>query len=229
MPDALVERGEHQARPAGGRRQAPAGPGRHHQGQGSGPGRQAHEPPVRRARARGPAELTGGGRGRTHARRPTRRAARRILHPAGTSASAKLPASNLRRRRPVADFSLDLNEDQLQIQKWVHDFAEDVIRPAAHEWDEREETPWPIIEEAAKIGLYSMEFVANAVADPTGPHAGRSSARRCAGATPASRCRSSAARSPCPASSPTARPSRSGSGCRSASAPPRRSSSARSA
>ena len=68
----------------------------------------------------------------------------------------------------MADFSLDLNEDQLQIQKWVHDFAEDVIRPAAHEWDEREETPWPIIEEAAKVGLYSMEFGANAVADPTG-------------------------------------------------------------
>ena len=68
----------------------------------------------------------------------------------------------------MADFSLDLNEDQLQIQKWVHDFAEDVVRPAAHEWDEREETPWPIIEEAAKIGLYSMEFGANAVADPTG-------------------------------------------------------------
>src|SRR3979490_1561653 len=69
---------------------------------------------------------------------------------------------------PMSDFSLDLNEDQLQIQKWVHDFAENVMRPAAHEWDEREETPWPIIEEAAKIGLYSWEFVANAFADPTG-------------------------------------------------------------
>jgi alkylation response protein AidB-like acyl-CoA dehydrogenase len=68
----------------------------------------------------------------------------------------------------VADFSLELNEDQLQIQKWVHDFAQDVVRPAAHEWDEREETPWPIIEEAAKIGLYSFDFVANAVLDPTG-------------------------------------------------------------
>src|ERR1700709_2285196 len=68
----------------------------------------------------------------------------------------------------MAEFSLALNEDQLQIQKWVHDFAEDVIRPAAHEWDEREETPWPIIEEAAKIGLYSFDFVANAFADPTG-------------------------------------------------------------
>jgi alkylation response protein AidB-like acyl-CoA dehydrogenase len=68
----------------------------------------------------------------------------------------------------MAEFSLELNEDQLQIQKWVHDFAENVVRPAAHEWDEREETPWPIIEEAAKIGLYSFEFVANCFADPTG-------------------------------------------------------------
>ena len=48
----------------------------------------------------------------------------------------------------MTEFSLDLNEDQLQIQKWVHDFAADVIRPAGPEWDEREETPWPIIEEA---------------------------------------------------------------------------------
>src|SRR5574341_1393199 len=61
-----------------------------------------------------------------------------------------------------------LNEEQLQLQKWVHGFAKDVIRPAAHEWDEREETPWPIIEEAAKIGLYSFEFLQNAFADPTG-------------------------------------------------------------
>jgi acyl-CoA dehydrogenase len=68
----------------------------------------------------------------------------------------------------MTDFSLDLNEDQLQIQKWVHDFAEDVIRPVAHEWDEREETPWPVIEEAAKIGLYSPDFVATAFGDSTG-------------------------------------------------------------
>jgi acyl-CoA dehydrogenase len=68
----------------------------------------------------------------------------------------------------MADFSLDLNEDQTQIQKWVHDFAENVVRPVAHEWDEREETPWPVIEEAAKIGLYSLDFMANAFGDPTG-------------------------------------------------------------
>ena len=35
-------------------------------------------------------------------------------------------------------------------------------------WDEREETPWPIIEEASRIGLYSYDFIANCYADPTG-------------------------------------------------------------
>src|SRR5215204_4399836 len=68
----------------------------------------------------------------------------------------------------MADFSLDLNEDQIQLQKWVHDFAEDVVRPAAAEYDKKEETPWPVIEEAAKIGLYSFDFFANAFADETG-------------------------------------------------------------
>jgi acyl-CoA dehydrogenase len=68
----------------------------------------------------------------------------------------------------MAEFSLDLNEDQLQIRKWVHDFAESVMRPAGHEWDEREETPWPIIEEAARIGLYSVDFIVSCFADPTG-------------------------------------------------------------
>jgi acyl-CoA dehydrogenase len=67
-----------------------------------------------------------------------------------------------------APFSMELSEEQRQMQKWVHDFAKNVVRPAAHEWDEREETPWPIIEEAAKVGLYSWEFVQNAFADPTG-------------------------------------------------------------
>lgn len=65
-------------------------------------------------------------------------------------------------------FSLTPGEDQLEVVRWVHEFAEKVIRPAAAEWDEREETPWPIIEEAAKIGLYSLDFIANAFLDPTG-------------------------------------------------------------
>ena len=68
----------------------------------------------------------------------------------------------------MTDFSLNLSEDQIQIQKWVHDFAEGVIRPAAHEWDEREEFPWPVVEEAAQIGLYGVDFLMNAMGDPTG-------------------------------------------------------------
>src|ERR671924_1278412 len=65
-------------------------------------------------------------------------------------------------------FSLRLNQDQKDIRQWVHGFAEGVVRPAAHEWDEREETPWPIIQQAAKIGLYSFEALAQFYADESG-------------------------------------------------------------
>jgi acyl-CoA dehydrogenase len=65
-------------------------------------------------------------------------------------------------------FSLALNQDQKDIRDWVHGFAADVMRPAAHEWDEKEKTPWPVIEEAAKIGLYGFEALAQFFADPTG-------------------------------------------------------------
>jgi len=65
-------------------------------------------------------------------------------------------------------FSLELSDDQRDIRDWVHGFAEGVVRPAAAEWDEREETPWPIIEEAAKIGLYGFESLAQFWADPSG-------------------------------------------------------------
>ncbi len=68
----------------------------------------------------------------------------------------------------MAEFSMQLNEDQQTLKDWVHGFAENVMRPVAHEWDEREETPWPVIEEAAKIGMYSLDFVSNAFSDKTG-------------------------------------------------------------
>jgi acyl-CoA dehydrogenase len=106
-----------------------------------------------------------------------------IAEPRATSRTGRAAEERLNQRdhdvpRPTSpptdeetratDFSLGLNDDQLQIQAWVHGFAEEVIRPAAHEWDEREATPWPIIEEAASMGLYSLDFVANAFADPSG-------------------------------------------------------------
>src|SRR5246500_4978643 len=60
----------------------------------------------------------------------------------------------------VPGFSLELSSDLREMRDWVHELPVSVIRPAAAEWDEREETPWPILEEAAKIGLYSLDFFA---------------------------------------------------------------------
>src|ERR1700761_8963237 len=68
----------------------------------------------------------------------------------------------------MTGFSLELTEEQRELREWLHEFARDVIRPAAAEWDEREETPWPSIEEAAKIGLYSLDFFATQWMDPSG-------------------------------------------------------------
>ena len=65
-------------------------------------------------------------------------------------------------------FSLQLSDDVIEVRDWVHQFATEVIRPAAAEWDEREETPWPVIQEAAKVGLYSPELFAQQAAEPTG-------------------------------------------------------------
>jgi len=67
----------------------------------------------------------------------------------------------------MAEFSLALNDDQQQIRDWTHGFAEEVMRPVAHEWDEREEFPYPVVEEAAKIGLYGWEFLMNSFQDST--------------------------------------------------------------
>jgi len=86
---------------------------------------------------------------------------------AGTTAEAT-EVPEFGQADPDAQFSMRLNQDQRDIQDWVHGFAEGVVRPAAAEWDEREETPWPVIQEAAKIGLYGFEALAQFWADPTG-------------------------------------------------------------
>ncbi len=70
--------------------------------------------------------------------------------------------------KQATQFSMELNEEQTQIRDWVHGFAKNVVRPAAHEWDEREEFPWPVVQEAAKIGLYGFEFIQTSFMDPTG-------------------------------------------------------------
>jgi alkylation response protein AidB-like acyl-CoA dehydrogenase len=58
-------------------------------------------------------------------------------------------------------FNPELSDDVREVRDWAREFARDVIRPAGAEWDEREETPWPVLQEAAKIGLYSLDFFAS--------------------------------------------------------------------
>ncbi|GIH96251.1 acyl-CoA dehydrogenase family protein [Planobispora siamensis] len=65
-------------------------------------------------------------------------------------------------------FCPELSGDVREVRDWVHEFARTVVRPAGAEWDEREETPWPVIQEAAKIGLYSLDFFAQQWFEPSG-------------------------------------------------------------
>src|SRR6201998_1801155 len=69
---------------------------------------------------------------------------------------------------PTPGFSLELSSDLREMRDWVHEFSAEVIRPAAAEWDEREQTPWPILQEAAKIGLYSLDFFATQFFEESG-------------------------------------------------------------
>ncbi|MFF4222565.1 acyl-CoA dehydrogenase family protein [Streptomyces sp. L500] len=68
----------------------------------------------------------------------------------------------------MAAFEPELSDEQQTVRDWIHGFAADVMRPAAAEWDEREEFPWPVVREAARIGLYSLDFYARQFFDPTG-------------------------------------------------------------
>ncbi|HEX2196770.1 MAG TPA: acyl-CoA dehydrogenase family protein [Actinomycetota bacterium] len=64
------------------------------------------------------------------------------------------------------DFSL--TEEQKELQKWAHEFAEKEIRPVAAHYDETEEFPWPVLKKAAEAGLYSVDIYLQAQQDPTG-------------------------------------------------------------
>jgi acyl-CoA dehydrogenase len=87
---------------------------------------------------------------------------------AATETDVSDQASQLGLEVGDSPFSLELSDDQRDIREWVHGFAEQTVRPAAHEWDEKEEFPWPIVQEAAKIGLYGFEAIAQFWADPSG-------------------------------------------------------------
>ena len=61
-----------------------------------------------------------------------------------------------------------LPEEIEAARKWAHGFAEGAIRPAASQYDQSETTPWPLIAEAAKIGLYSPDMGRQMYYEPTG-------------------------------------------------------------
>jgi acyl-CoA dehydrogenase len=64
------------------------------------------------------------------------------------------------------DFSL--TDEQRELQAWAREFAEREIRPVAHEYDESEEFPWPVVRKAAQAGLYSLDFYFTSQGDPSG-------------------------------------------------------------
>ncbi|MBP2649202.1 MAG: acyl-CoA dehydrogenase [Firmicutes bacterium] len=51
-----------------------------------------------------------------------------------------------------------LSEDQKMLQRMARGFAENVIRPAAQEYDEAEEFPWDIINLAHEAGLMNLKI-----------------------------------------------------------------------
>src|SRR5438128_414402 len=64
------------------------------------------------------------------------------------------------------DFAL--TEEQRELQKWAHEFAEKEIRPVAAQYDETEEFPWPVVKKAAEVGLYGFDLYAQYQSDQTG-------------------------------------------------------------
>jgi len=65
-------------------------------------------------------------------------------------------------------FSLELTDEHSELRDKTHQFARDVIRPVAAEYDQAQEFPWPVLEEAASHGLYGWELYAQLSVDPTG-------------------------------------------------------------
>ena len=65
-------------------------------------------------------------------------------------------------------FDLSLTPAQLDLVERTHAFARDVVRPVALEYDQRQEFPWPVLEEAAQQGFYNPLFYRDLIGDPTG-------------------------------------------------------------
>src|SRR5215467_5207744 len=65
-------------------------------------------------------------------------------------------------------FDLTPTGAQHDLARRTHEFAEQVIRPVALDYDQRQDFPWPVLEEAAERGFYSPLFYRDLIGDPTG-------------------------------------------------------------
>ncbi|OBK87363.1 acyl-CoA dehydrogenase family protein [Mycolicibacter sinensis] len=65
-------------------------------------------------------------------------------------------------------FDLTPTVAQHDLARRTHQFAESVIRPVALDYDQRQEFPWPVLEEAAAQGFYSPLFYRDLIGDSTG-------------------------------------------------------------
>src|SRR5438874_1708267 len=65
-------------------------------------------------------------------------------------------------------FEIALTDEQQALCEKCHTFAREVIRPVAAEYDRAQELPWPVLEDAARQGLYDWQLYAGLSADPTG-------------------------------------------------------------
>src|SRR5204862_7628356 len=61
-----------------------------------------------------------------------------------------------------------LSDEQLEFQRSCHEFAAEVIRPAAAKYDREQEVPWDILREARKRNLYGLEVIQKFGSDPGG-------------------------------------------------------------
>ncbi len=61
-----------------------------------------------------------------------------------------------------------LNDEQLEFQRYCRQFASEVIRPAAAQYDREQSIPWEVMTEARDWGLSGMAQIERVGADPEG-------------------------------------------------------------
>ncbi len=54
--------------------------------------------------------------------------------------------------------NFELSSEQKMLRDMAHDFAENEIKPVAAHYDENDEYPWPVIQKAQELGLFSVNI-----------------------------------------------------------------------